>query len=114
MKLAHVAPLPVILVSLFTTGCASRTYYAAAPPPPPYNSYQSVPPLISRAEHEGFRLGSQAGARDAYNGFGHHPQRDRNFHDTPGYVPAMGPYNAYRDAFRRSYLHGYDDSYYRR
>ena len=114
MKFARVAPLPVILVSLFMTGCASRTYYAAAPPPPPYNGYQSAPPLIERAEHEGFRIGSEAGARDAYNGFGHHPQHDRSFHDTPGYDPAMGPYSAYRDAFRRSYLRGYDESYYRR
>ncbi len=114
MKFARVAPLPVILVSLFMTGCASRTYYAAAPPPPPYSGYQSAPPLIERAEHEGFRIGSEDGARDAYNGFGHHPQHDRNFHDTPGYDPAMGPYNPYRDAFRKSYLRGYDASYYRR
>ena len=56
MKFARIAPLPVILVSLFMTGCASRTYYAAAPPPPPYNGYQSAPPLIERAEHEGFRI----------------------------------------------------------
>jgi hypothetical protein len=114
MKSARLAALPIILTSLFMTGCASRTYYAAAPPPPPYNGFQSAPPLIERADHEGFRIGSEAGARDAYNGFGHHPQRDRNFHDTPGYDPAMGPYSAYRDAFRRSYLRGYDAAYYRR
>src|ERR1700685_1702456 len=114
MKFARLAALPIVLTSLFMTGCASRTYYAAAPPPPPYNGYQSAPPLIARAEQEGFRIGSVDGARDAYNRFGHHPQHDPNFHDTPGYDPAMGPYGPYRDAFRKSYLRGYDESYYRR
>ena len=114
MNLSRVVLLPVTLASLFMAGCASRTYYAAAPPPPPYNSYNSVPPLIAQADHEGLRMGSEDGARDAYNGFGHHPQHDRKFHETPGYDPAMGPYSPYRDAFRRSYLRGYDESYYRR
>ena len=53
MKFVRFAALPIVLTSFFMTGCASRTYYAAAPPPPPYNSYQSAPPLIERAEHEG-------------------------------------------------------------
>jgi hypothetical protein len=115
MKLSCAALFPVTLASLLMAGCASHRYYAAGPPPAPYNAYNnSVPPLISRAEHEGFRIGSEDGARDAYNGLGHHPQHDRNFQDTPGYDPALGPYKPYRDAYRNSYLRGYDSAYYRR
>lgn len=101
------------LACLLTVGCASHpNYYVAAPPPPP--AAYGVPPLVERAQQEGFRIGSQEGARDAYNGSGHHPQHSRAFHDTPGYDPAMGPYGAYRDAFRNSFVQGYDRSYYRR
>ncbi|WP_158793912.1 hypothetical protein [Granulicella sp. L60] len=111
MKLSRIALPLTAAVCLLTAGCASHTYYVPAGPPPP--GY-SVPPLIARADSAGFRAGSEAGARDAYNRVGHHPQRDRSFHDTPGYDPAMGPYGPYRDAFRSSYLRGYDQSYYRR
>ena len=112
MKTFRLVALPLITAAiLFSTGCAQHPYYAAVPPPA---AYQGAPPLIERAEHDGFRAGSQDGARDLYNGFGHHPQHDRNFHDTPGYDPALGPYGPYRDAFRRSYLRGYDQSFYRR
>ena len=111
MKLSRIALLLVTGASLAATGCASHPYYAAPPPPAPY---ASVPPLIERAEHEGFRFGSEAGSRDLYNGFGHHPERDRTFHDTPGYDPAMGPYGPYRDAFRRAYVRGYDQAFFRR
>jgi hypothetical protein len=52
--------------------------------------------------------------RDAYHGFGYQPRRDRAFHDTPGYDPGLGPYGAYRDAFRSAYLQGYDRGFYRR
>ncbi|MGD0445712.1 MAG: hypothetical protein ABSA39_17395 [Edaphobacter sp.] len=110
MKLSSVALSLLTAACLFTAGCASHPYYAVAPAPPPY----SVPPLIARADNEGFRVGSQAGSRDAYNGYGHHPQRDRAYHDTPGYDPALGPYGPYRDAFRTAYLRGYDQSFYRR
>jgi len=112
MKLFPVA-LPLITSAcLFLAGCTPHTYYVAGPPPPP--PYNSVPPLIARADHEGFRTGSEDGARDAYNGLGHHPQRDRKFHDTPGYEPALGPYGPYRDAFHRAYIRGYDQAFYRR
>jgi hypothetical protein len=110
MKLSRVA-LPLTLACLVTAGCASHPYYAVAPAPPPYNS---APPLIVHADHEGFRAGSEAGSRDAYNGYGHHPQHDRAYRDTPGYDPALGPYGPYRDAFRTAYLRGYDQSFYRR
>jgi hypothetical protein len=111
MKLSRVA-LPLVAVAcLLVTGCAPHPYYAAAPPPPPYNN---VPPLIARADHEGFRAGSEDGARDAYNSFGHHPERDRKFHDTPGYDPAQGPFGPYRDAFRSAYVRGYNQAFYRR
>ena len=52
--------------------------------------------------------------RDAYNGYGHHPERERAYPDTPGYDPALGPYGPYRDAFRTSYRRGYDQAFYRR
>lgn len=99
---------------LFLAGCAHRTYYAYAPPPPPPPPYHAVPPLIERANHEGFRIGLADGARDADHGFGYQPRRDRAFHDTPGYDPALGPYEPYRDAFRNAYLRGYDQGFHRR
>lgn len=112
MKPFRLVALPLIsAATLFSAGCAQHPYYAAVPPPA---AYQGVPPLIERAEHEGFRAGSEDGARDLYNSFGYHPQHDRKFHDAPGYDPALGPYDPYRDAFRRSYLRGYDQSFYRR
>ena len=112
MKLFRVALPLITAATLFTAGCASHSYYYAQAPPPP--AYNSVPPLIAHAEHEGFRAGAEDGARDAYNGFAHQPNRDRKFHDTPGYDPALGPFGPYRDAFRGAYLRGYDQSYYRR
>jgi hypothetical protein len=108
MKLSSLA-LPFFAAAcLFATGCASHPYYV------PTAAYASAPPLIERADHQGFRAGSEDGARDAYNGFGHHPERDRKYHDTPGYDPALGPYGPYRDAFRSAYLRGYDQAFYRR
>jgi hypothetical protein len=59
-------------------------------------------------------MGSDAGVRDAYGGFGYQPRRGRAFHDAPGYDPALGPYGPYRDAFRSAYLRGYDRGFYRR
>jgi hypothetical protein len=110
MKLSRVALLLGTAACLVSTGCASHSYYAVAPPPPPY----AFSPLISHADHEGFRAGSEDGSRDLYNGFGHHPERDRKFHDAPGYDPALGPYGPYRDAFRSAYLRGYNQAFYRR
>jgi hypothetical protein len=108
MKLSSLA-LPFFAAAcLLITGCVSHPYYA------PAATYASPPPLIERADHQGFRAGSEDGARDAYNGFGHHPERDRKFHDTPGYDPAFGPYGPYRDAFQSAYLRGYDQAFYRR
>ena len=98
----------VFLATIFVTGCASRTYVAAPPPPPP--GY-GVPPLVARAEHEGYRMGSEDGARDAYNGRGYHPKGDPKFHETPGYDPGIGPYPPYRDTFRSAYLRGYARGY---
>jgi len=95
---------------LFSSGCAQRTYYAAPPPPPP----TQAPPLVGEAEHNGFRAGVDDGARDAVNGFGYHPKHDRNFHDTPGYDPRLGPYGPYQSYFRSAYLRGYDKGFYRR
>jgi len=110
MKLSRIALPLVFAASFLMAGCAQHPYYAAPPPA----AYAGVPPLIDRADHEGFRSGSADGARDAYNGYGHHPQSDRKFHNTPGYDPGLGPYGPYRDAFRRAYLRGYDQAFYRR
>jgi hypothetical protein len=113
MKLSYLA-LPVVTAAcLLTAGCASHTAYYAPPPPPPPAGYNSVPPPIERADQVGFRSGTEDGARDAYNGFGYHPQHDRKFHSTPGYDSALGPYEPYRDAFRRAYLRGYDQGFHR-
>jgi hypothetical protein len=109
MKLSRFALPLVAAACLITTGCGPHPYYAPGPPPP-----YSAPPLIERADRQGFRAGSEDGARDAYNGYGHHPQRDRKFHDTPGYDPAFGPFGPYRNAFRNAYIKGYDQAFYRR
>ena len=112
MKLSHLA-LPVVAATcLFTAGCASHTAYYAPPPPPP-PGYSSVPPLIASADREGFRSGTEDGARDAYNGVGYHPRHDRKFHATPGYNSALGPYEPYRNAFQRAYMRGYDQGFHR-
>jgi hypothetical protein len=113
MKLSRLVVPMVAVASFFIAGCASHTYYAPGPPPPPAG-YNGAPPLIERAQHEGYRAGTADGARDAYNGYGYHPQHDRNFRDTPGYDPAFGPYRPYRDAFRAAYLQGYDQGFHRR
>jgi len=108
MKLSRIALPLVFAASLLMAGCAQHPYYA--PPPPPA---AGVPPLVVRADHEGFRSGSEDGARDRVNGFGYHPRRDRRYHDAPGYDPALGPFGPYRDAFRNAYLRGYDQGFHR-
>ncbi len=97
-------------VTIGVSGCAHRTYYVAPPPPPPPQAYREVPPLIQSAEQNGFRLGQEEGARDAYRS-GYHPRNDRGFRDTPGYDPRLGPFPPYRDAFRSAYLRGYDRNF---
>lgn len=103
--------LPILLSAtvLLTVGCTQRTYVAAPPPPPP----QGPSPLLEQAEHNGFRAGMDDGSRDAYNGYGYHPKRDRKFHDTPGYDPRFGPFGPYQGYFRDAYLRGYYKGFYR-
>lgn len=93
---------------LLLSGCSQQRYYAVAPPPPP--GYGEVPPLVRLAESNGYRLGVDDGARDAY-GSGYHPHEDRAFYETPGYDPLLGPLPPYRDAFRGAYMRGYDRSF---
>ncbi len=95
---------------LVTTGCASHYY---GPPPPPA-AYAQTPPVVEEADHRGFRAGAEDGARDAANGFGYHPKRDRKFIETVGYDPAAGPFPVYRDYFRTAYLRGYEQGFYHR
>ena|SRR5580765_1210484 len=104
------ATIPLAAV-LFTTGCSQQRYYAAPPPPPPA-AFEN--PLVDQARHNGFRMGEENGARDAYNGWGYHPNHDRAFHDTPGYDPRFGPFSAYQGYFRDAYLRGYDRGFNRR
>jgi len=97
------------MVLLAGLGCASHNY-AYAPPPPPA-AYGEAPPLVQAAERNGFQTGQADGARDAYDGRGYRAQGTRAYHDTPGYDPGMGPFGAYRNAFRDAYLHGYDKGF---
>lgn len=109
------APKMVLVLTaaiLTTAGCSQRRYYAPPPPPPP--PVQVVPPLVQEAEHNGFRMGMDAGSRDGYNGSGYHPKRDGAFRSTPGYDPRLGPVGPYQNAFRNAFLRGYDKGFYRR
>jgi hypothetical protein len=91
-------------------GC-SQPYYPPSPPPPPV---AQVPPLIQLADRNGFQTGRADGARDANTGYPFQARRTRAYHQTPGYDPVLGPFPAYRDAFRNSYLRGYDVGFYHR
>ena len=99
--------------TLFFAGCYSEPVYA--PPPPPAPNYAGqVPPLVQLADSNGFRAGSDDGARDAYYRAGYAPRRDRKYRDAPGYDYRLGPIPPYVDAFRRAYLRGYNSAYYGR
>lgn len=101
--------LPAVAAGcLLTAGCAPRVY-GPPPPPPPYGS-----PLLQEADRRGLRAGYDDGARDAANGSGYHPRRDRKYAETPGYDAGMGPYPPYRDTFRSAYLRGYYNGFYHR
>ncbi len=91
------------------TGCHPR-YYAAPPPPPP----SGPPPIVQLADHNGFETGRSDGARESGAGYPFAPRRTRAYHDTPGYDPALGPFNVYQNAFRNAYLRGYDRGFYHR
>ena len=54
------------------------------------------------------------GLRDSNYGLRFSPRRTPAYRDTPGYDPQLGPFGAYRNAFRGAYLRGYDWGYYRR
>ena len=96
--------------SLMLAGCGPRYYPPPPPPPPP--PYTAVPPLVQQAEQSGFRAGVDDGARDAMNGYGYHPQGDRNYAITPGYDPHLGPLGPYRKYFRNAYRRGYYKGFY--
>jgi hypothetical protein len=104
MKLCRIVLFVITAACISTTGCARHPYY----PPPPL---AGAPPLIVRANREGFRAGSEEGARDRVNAVGYRPRRDREYRDTPGYDPALGPFGPYRDAFRNAYFRGYEQGY---
>lgn len=97
--------------ALAATGCASHRYYYAPAPPPPPSAYGQRPPLIDLADHNGFFAGSRDGSRDFYSGHSYRPQHDREFRDTPGYDPNLGPFEPYRQAFRDAYLRGYSSGF---
>jgi len=89
LPLRTLALTAALSATLLVTGCAQYNY--ARPPFPPPPPYGGAPPLIQRADHEGFRMRMDDGARDAYNGSSYHPKSDRKFHDTPGYGPPTSP-----------------------
>jgi hypothetical protein len=96
------------LVLLGGVGC-HHTYYAPPPPPP-----AGPPPIVQMADRNGFETGRSDGARESNAGYPFAPRRTRAYHDTPGYDPAFGPFNVYRDTFRNAYLRGYDRGFYHR
>ena len=88
------------LLACATIGCETEPINAPAPPHPPL--YQGeVPPLIRSAERNGFRAG-------------YAPRRDEKYRDAPGYDYRLGPIQPYVDAFRNSYLSGYERGFYDR
>lgn len=107
VRLSRMLAAGVMTACLLTLGCAERVYAPPPPPPPPYNGNT----LLLEADHRGFRRGFDDGARDAVNGTGYHPRRDRSYAETPGYDPGLGPYPPYRDTFRNVYLRGYYDGF---
>ena len=111
MQIGRLALPIVVFATLLVTGCASHSYHSYAGPPPPPPPGYALPPLIEQAQREGFRMGSEDGARDAYNGRGYRPKSDRKFKEAPGYDPAFGPYQPYRDHFQEAYLRGYYKGY---
>jgi len=106
-------PLLLLLAAaaLFVSGCYDQPI--SAPPPPPAPAYAGqMPPLLQLADSNGFRAGSDDGARDAYYHAGYTPRRDTKYRDAPGYDYRLGPIPPYVDEFRRAYLRGYDRAYY--
>jgi len=109
IRFSSVVLTAVAAACLITTGCATRVY-GPPPPPAPFNGSA----LLQEADHRGLRAGADDGARDAANGSGYHPRRDRKYAETPGYDPARGPFPLYRDTFRNAYLRGYYNGFYHR
>jgi hypothetical protein len=99
------------LCMLAALGCAGNNHYVLQPPPPP--AYGEAPPLVQVADRNGFRTGESDGARDVESGSRYRPRATRAYHDTPGYEGNLGPFGAYRDAFRNAYLRGYDKGFHR-
>ncbi|ADW68665.1 hypothetical protein [Granulicella tundricola] len=100
--------LPAFASLLLVAGCHDHAYYA---PPPAYAPSNA---LFDLAGRNGFQMGAQDGARDSGSGYRFEPRRTRAYHETPGYDPGLGPFGPYQNAFRNSYLHGYDTGYYHR
>ncbi|GAC1415114.1 MAG: hypothetical protein NVSMB62_02100 [Acidobacteriaceae bacterium] len=98
---------PAVLgACLLTAGCAEHAYGPPVPPVP-----YSGNALVVEADRRGFRAGADDGARDARNGTGYHPRRDRRYAEAPGYDPGLGPFALYRNTFRNAYLRGYADGF---
>ena len=109
MRINGFALSGIAAMCLATAGC-ERHYYMPPPPPP---AYAPGPALAEQAQHNGFRVGENDGARDAVNGWGYRPTAERNYAETPGYDPQFGPLGPYQQFFRRAYLRGYDRGFHR-
>ena len=103
--------LALLSLALLTTAGCVRYYPPPLPPPPPV---AIVTPLVQQAQRNGFEAGRQYGACDAGNGLPPRPRAMAAYRITPGYVPQMGPYPVYRNAFRNAYLRGYYRGYFPR
>ncbi|MEK6398344.1 MAG: hypothetical protein V4734_09685 [Terriglobus sp.] len=94
---------------LALTGCATQPRYVAVGPPPP--PVYGPAPIVQLAERNGFAAGQHDGARDLIQRAAYRPQYDRRYATTPGYDGRLGPYPVYRDAYRASFLRGYNNGF---
>ena len=105
---------PILMLALSSTlcfvalGCSHPHYYPPPPPPPPM---AQGPTLVQLADRNGFETGRSDGSMAAERGLPPRPEHTRDFHDTPGYDPQLGPFPVYRNAFRDAYLRGYQRGY---
>ena len=132
MRLGRILSIGVCTASIaFALGCADHQWSADNPPPPPapqYDAdnqppppppsyegapapYPSAPSIVQIADRNGFITGRGDGQRDSYSGRPYRARSTRAYYETPGFDPRIGPFGAYQNAFRLSYLRGYDQGY---
>jgi hypothetical protein len=63
------------------------------------------------AYDRGYQDGLFTGANDGRRKQTYDPDRSHFYNDTPGYDPALGSRDVYRQAYRDGFLHGYREGY---